>query len=72
MRSTITSETVALEKRNEELIETIKKQRVEMEGLVGGLERVVWDLERSAEMVQGEGVQELSGDVKMMEEELKG
>lgn len=72
MRSTITSETVALEKRNEELIETIKKQRVEMEGLVGGLERVVGDLERSAEMVQGEGVQELSGDVKMMEEELKG
>lgn len=72
MRSTITSETVALEKRNEELIETIKKQRVEMEGLVGGLERVVGDLERSAEMVQGEGVQGLSGDVKMMEEELKG
>jgi hypothetical protein len=43
-----------------------------MEALVAGLEAVVRDLEQSAEMLQGEDVQGLSGDVRMIEEELAG
>jgi kinetochore protein NNF1 len=70
-RTTITNETAELEKRNLELMQTIKQQRQEMEGLVVGLENVVKDLERSAEMVQGDDVVGLTAEVKMVEEELK-
>jgi len=55
-----------------ELMETIKQQRVEMEGLLAGLEGVVRDLERSAEMVQDGEVVGLGAEVKMVEEELRG
>jgi kinetochore protein NNF1 len=71
MRSTITTETSALESNNENLIQTIKAQRAEMEALVSGLEHVVADLEKSANMMQMDEVQGLSKDVKMVEEELK-
>lgn len=70
-RATITNETAVLEKRNLELMQNIKQQRQEMEGLVAGLENVVKDLERSAGMVQGDGVVGLTAEVKMVEEELK-
>ena len=61
-----------METRNLELMETIKQQRVEMEGLLAGLEGVVRDLERSAEMVQDGEVVGLGAEVKMVEEELRG
>jgi kinetochore protein NNF1 len=70
--SSIAAETAELEKRNVELMETVRRQRGEIEGLVGGLERVVGDLERSAGMVQGDDVVGLTAEVKMVEEELKG
>jgi kinetochore protein NNF1 len=57
---------------NETLVATITSQAAEMEALVAGLEAVVRDLEQSAEMLQGEDVQGLSGDVRMIEEELAG
>jgi kinetochore protein NNF1 len=57
---------------NETLVATITSQRAEMEALVAGLEAVVRDLEKSSEMLQGDDVQGLSGDVRMIEEELAG
>jgi kinetochore protein NNF1 len=56
---------------NTALVDTITAQRVEIETLVGGLEAVVADLERSAAMLQGSEVQSLAGEVRMMEDELK-
>jgi kinetochore protein NNF1 len=70
-RSSITSETTALEGRNAKFMETIKQQRQEMQALVSGLENVVTDLEHSAAMLQGDDVQSLTAEVKMVEEELK-
>jgi kinetochore protein NNF1 len=73
MRTSISSEKQALEESNKQLIATIRAQRVEMEGLVRGLEGMVADLEKSARMVQeGEGVEGLGVEVRMVEEELKG
>jgi kinetochore protein NNF1 len=57
---------------NEMLLATITSQKAEMEALIAGLEAVVRDLEKSATMLQGEDVQVLSGDVRMIEEELAG
>lgn len=71
-RAAIASETAELEARNKALMETIRQQRVEMQGLVEGLEGVVADLERSAAMLQGDEVQDLTAEVKMVEEELGG
>jgi kinetochore protein NNF1 len=71
MRSTITNETSALEASNAKLMETIKQQRQEIKALVSGLENVVQDLEHSASMVQGDDIQSLTAEVKMVEEELK-
>lgn len=55
---------------NETLVATITGQRAEMEALVAGLEAVVKDLEKSADMLQGDDVQGLSGDVRTIEEEM--
>lgn len=61
-----------IQSNNETLVATITSQRVEMENLVAGLEAVVRDLEKSAEMLQSDDVQGLSGDVRMIEAELAG
>ena len=70
--TSITTETARLEAQNAQMMEQIKRQRGEMEGLVSGLEGVVRDLERSAGMVQDGSVGELVAEVKMVEEELRG
>jgi kinetochore protein NNF1 len=70
--NTLITALTAIEKSNEALVETIKSQRDEMEKLVKSLEVVVGDLERSATMLQSEDVQSLGGEVRGIEEELKG
>lgn len=61
-----------LQSKNTDLAQTVAAQRAEIEALVSGLEAVVQDLEKSAAMLQDETVQSLSGDVRMVEDELKG
>jgi kinetochore protein NNF1 len=67
----IKAQTSEIEAKNVQLMDTIKQQRQEMESLVMGLEHVVADLERSAAMLQGDDVQSLTAEVKMVEDELK-
>jgi kinetochore protein NNF1 len=62
----------SIQSSNETLVTTISAQREEMEALMRGLEAVVADLESSAAMLQAEDVQNLSGDVRMIEDELTG
>jgi kinetochore protein NNF1 len=61
-----------IEKSNETLVETVTSQRDEMEKLVKSLEAVIGDLERSATMLQGDDVQALGGEIREIENELKG
>jgi kinetochore protein NNF1 len=60
-----------LEEQNTTLAETIVQQRTEIDTLVRGLEVLVNDLEKAAEMVQEEEVRKLTQDTKAMREELR-
>jgi kinetochore protein NNF1 len=60
-----------LEEQNTTLAETIVQQRTEIDTLVRGLEMLVNDLEKAAEMVQEEEVRKLTQDTKAMREELR-
>jgi kinetochore protein NNF1 len=71
-QTALTGALSTLQASNETLVATITAQRAEMEALVSGLEAVVRDLEKSAEMLQGEEVAGLGSEVRMMEEELAG
>jgi len=55
-----------------QLIENINGQRAELEGLMRGLEQMVGDLEASAAMLSTDEVAGLVGEIKEMEQELKG
>ena len=69
-QTAIKTQLSTLEEQNGVLGETIVQQRQEMEMLVRGLEALVGDLEKAAEMVQSEDVQRLTGETKTMREEL--
>ncbi|TID26712.1 Beta-catenin-like protein 1 [Venturia nashicola] len=69
-QTTLSSALATIQTSNETLVATITSQRAEMEALVAGLEAVVKDLEKSADMLQSDDVQGLSGDVRMIEQEL--
>ena len=63
----------ALQVENEELVEEIKAQNEGADGLIGGLERVIADLEGANEAIGGvvDGG-EMRTEVMKIEEELKG
>jgi kinetochore protein NNF1 len=61
-----------IEKSNETLVAAITSQRDEMENLVKSLEAVVGDLEKSSAMLQDQNVHGLGGEVRSIEEDLKG
>jgi hypothetical protein len=59
-----------LRKENGELELRLKAQRTEMEGLVGGLEDLVRDLECAAGLVQGEKWSGLGAETREVEREI--
>jgi predicted RNase H-like nuclease (RuvC/YqgF family) len=61
-----------LEEENEELASKIRGQQSDMETLVRGLEALVADLKRAAEMVQAPEVRQLSEETRSMHSELRG
>jgi predicted RNase H-like nuclease (RuvC/YqgF family) len=61
-----------LEGENEELANKIRSQQGDMETLVRGLEAMVADLQRAAEMVQAPEVRQLSEETRSMHSELQG
>ena len=60
-----------LEEQNTALAETVIQQREEIDTVVRGLEALVGDLEKAAEMVQSEEVRKLTQETKAMREELR-
>ena len=60
-----------LEEQNATLAETVLQQRAEIDTVVRGLEALVGDLEKAAEMVQSEEVRNLTQETKSMREELR-
>jgi kinetochore protein NNF1 len=70
--STLSSGLKTIEESNRALVDTIVAQRAEMQALISGLEAVVQDLESSATMLQQDSLQGLSGEIGMIEQELKG
>jgi hypothetical protein len=68
--TTLQNSLADIQTRNEGLVDEIMEQRLEIEALMLGLEGLVTDLERSGAMLQGDEVQGLSNDVRMIEEEL--
>jgi len=63
---------LATQSSNAQLMENINDQRAQMEGLVRGLEHMVQDLEASAAMLSSEEVAGLVGEIKEMEQEMRG
>jgi kinetochore protein NNF1 len=68
--TTLTTRLEELRKENGELGLRLRAQRAEMEGLVGGLEDLVRDLESAAGLVQGGEWSGLGGEVRAVEKEI--
>ena len=68
--TTLTARLEELRKENGELELRLKAQRTEMEGLVGGLEDLVRDLECAAGLVQGEEWSGLAAETREVEREI--
>lgn len=67
----LNSQLSATHASNAELLSSITAQRAEIEALVRGLETVVQDLEKSAQMMGQEEVQGLSAEVREIDTEMK-
>ena len=68
--TTLTARLEELRKENGELELRLRAQRAEMEGLVGGLEDLVRDLESAAGLVQGGEWKRLGSEVRVVEKEI--
>jgi hypothetical protein len=71
-RGGLTKSLKSLEVENEEIATKIRTQQADMEALVRGLEALVADLKRAAEMVQAPEVSQLSEETRAMHAELQG
>jgi Nnf1 len=69
-QNVLTSTLSTLQTANLTLLETINAQNSEVEAYVKHLEAVVADLGRASVMLQTQDAQNLTGDIKAMEQEL--
>lgn len=68
----INAQLADLQQANLDVVQDIERQRAEMRSLLGGLEGVVADLEKSSEMMKGGHVQGLVGEIRAVDMELRG
>jgi kinetochore protein NNF1 len=69
-QSALQTSLATLEEQNASLAETIIQQRAEMDTLVRGLETLVGDLQKAAEMVQSNQIRHLTEETRAMHHEL--
>lgn len=62
---------VETQQSNTELLSTVTSQRAEIEALVRGLENVIQDLDASAQIMAQDDVQDLSGETRDLEMEMR-
>jgi hypothetical protein len=62
---------VETQQSNTELLSTVTAQRAEIEALVRGLENVIQDLDASAQIMAQDDVQDLSGETRDLEMEMR-
>ncbi|OCK85423.1 Nnf1-domain-containing protein [Lepidopterella palustris CBS 459.81] len=67
----LNSQLSATQTANTELLSAITAQRAEIEALVRSLDKVVHDLETSAQMMGQDEVQSLSAEIREIEEDMK-